>query len=79
MITKSFTRSQATAKARQLDPTAFAKVALDSPRRERYQILLEQETPMKGWGGGKAFLCEAFLVAAGPTWSAALEDFYDWV
>jgi hypothetical protein len=63
---RKYTRAEATAKARQLDATAFAKRAVDSPLRERCQILIED-------GRG------TYLVASGPTWARALEDLYNWV
>lgn len=61
-----YTRATASAKARELDATAFAKEAVDSLKRDRFQILIEDEDAV-------------YLVASGPSWVEALAQFSEWV
>lgn len=70
---KPYTASLATAKARELCPSAFAKYAMDSVSHERCQILVEVQEHQSQPG------VSTYLVASGPGWLEALEDFYEWV
>ena len=58
-------RHEATRRARQLHSGAFCKEAVDSPRRERYQVLVS----LRG---------ETYLVASGRNWLEALEGWFNW-
>jgi hypothetical protein len=65
---------EATVKARQLDPSAFACKVDGSPKHERCQIRLEIETVA---ADGAIHVVTA-LVGSGPTWAEALEMFWQY-
>lgn len=74
-----YTRSAATAKARELHPGAFCKEAKDSARAHRCQVLVTDDgvdylPGQPKWENGKTYLC-----ASGPDWVTALSRFHDFM